>query len=1249
MLNATAELSLLGELLVTGTDAPESVRLDIDDFGGIGLFDQNDQVIPIAGHPGDPSSPLNSARVTAGVIRFDLRGGDDALQLKLPSNLSVTVIDGGGNDRVDIVATESGSVQPRTFDIESESIAFDPGLISPNLRDATLDLIGDVFVGAPNDATSIDTLSGNVSIDGRLVIAGDVTLLSRSTIDLSEATLTASVPFSNLAVSPIRGAALLGSADASGGHAIDEVVIGSASSIVLGAVDGSDRFFIEGELAAGDIVGDININVNVEAGSVDLVGNSDVTIGASLDSLGGSIRIIAGETLSIEGDVTIASSGHAGSISLLSDDIRIHDAALITAGGDIAVDGPVMIDGNVRVDSGSGQTSGFAGRIEFNQSIDSLDQSGDTLRLDARGGQFGGFVRVFSDVGSANPLNGIEIFADRADMQSIVVTQGDVLIGAPAIAAGRQTITRESGNVTFDGTMNLSPDVTTVEAADDVRFAGQVLGESFDSDLIVTAGGEVAIEMLVDNVRSFDIVASEAVSVDSAITTSESLQITADRIRIRGDIDTTARGGVDGGDVLLNSRNGLLIDTDAIVSVGTGSIGADGGGGEIDFADALLRSQSTGDAITLTNADRVRLGHVQSPVGTLTLGNDQPITGLIDQASETAAQVQSLVTHNLAELKLSAENDIAFVERIVSGGPVTLRDAVDDLSITELIAIDQAVSIDVEGDLEIQRIDAGTDGDVTIVAGDDIFDAGDAVFAVKADQLVLVSRNEVAASAGTVEGIRLSTDVSRLVAEVGGTLPGDIRVVEVGDIMLAVNDAVPDGILQTSNGQIVVHAGAKILIVDDGVSVDDDPELIARGEDGRIELVADAEVELADGVRLTASRQTAVFFDPETTLGQTDPIVIPITDDQRAVLIAAPAVTLAADITIDTGPGQGIAKFFGPRPAAIDEVPIEFSDPSEFAFFDPTSVSVNVLTQALLNDATGILGVNIGQPGERGLAVEFDWGAPTRRFQLIRGLSADENTTVGVTRDGIPLDPVAAAGDGRLVVEHFYTEDADILDSTLNERTAATEPLNVRFEVRHHESILVRGATITQATATLPPITQAVPGGTLSTTDNAESEAATLDSGRVSFIIPNLTIPMAFIPVRDVIPEFDLPTFAVRTETTPMTSQGTVETVESTLLFPVSREEFFRLRVLSPDPAGDDLAEPKKLPDDILDGDKIQRLFADLPDGSYEIEYVLGEGNPRSILRVDVRDGEATIVGEPLDEGELKLKRLDSGDDMDKA
>jgi hypothetical protein len=55
-------------------------------------------------------------------------------------------------------------------------------------------------------------------------------------------------------------------------------------------------------------------------------------------------------------------------------------------------------------------------------------------------------------------------------------------------------------------------------------------------------------------------------------------------------------------------------------------------------------------------------------------------------------------------------------------------------------------------------------------------------------------------------------------------------------------------------------------------------------------------------------------------------------------------------------------------------------------------------------------------------------------------------------------------------------------------------------------------------------------------------------------------------------------------------------------------------------------------------------LFSSLPDGSYAIEYVLGEGNERVLLRVDIRQGEAVITGDDSEAGMLKLEVLERND-----
>ena len=298
------------------------------------------------------------------------------------------------------------------------------------------------------------------------------------------------------------------------------------------------------------------------------------------------------------------------------------------------------------------------------------------------------------------------------------------------------------------------------------------------------------------------------------------------------------------------------------------------------------------------------------------------------------------------------------------------------------------------------------------------------------------------------------------------------------------------------------------------------------------------------------------------------------------------------------------------------------------AFFEFTTVTTNILEQALINDAEGKLTLDVGSEGERGLTINIDWGAPTARFQQIDGLSGDAPP---------------------LVVEHLYFEKDDILDSTLNGRPAATEPLEVRFSVRHHESIQVFGTTVQQADG---PI-EVVEGEVVSSTDNPltfESEdAPTLESGETRFIIPNLSIPVAFFPVRNVIPESDTPEIIVQSEKTFTVSQSSFETVEVSVSSSVTQEEYFQIRALSPDPDGEDLAAPERLPDDILSGDKLKQLFSQLPDGKYEIQYVLGSGNEQTIKTVDLRGGEEIVLSEDLEGGQLKLKLIEDEEQQDEV
>jgi hypothetical protein len=271
------------------------------------------------------------------------------------------------------------------------------------------------------------------------------------------------------------------------------------------------------------------------------------------------------------------------------------------------------------------------------------------------------------------------------------------------------------------------------------------------------------------------------------------------------------------------------------------------------------------------------------------------------------------------------------------------------------------------------------------------------------------------------------------------------------------------------------------------------------------------------------------------------------------------------------------------------------------------------------------------------LSIDIDWGAPTvpgspgepERFQRIDGVDADIETFVD--QDGTVSEQTVST-DARLSIEHFYTE-ANVLNSRANDRPAATNPFEVRFSVRHHASILVLGSQVRQVGPE-----EFVAGGVVSSTDDPSTQPL-LENGRATFIIPSLSIPVAFFPTREVIPDIEPAEFVVRVDNPVELSQTVFETVEVSLAPNVGRDEYFQIRVLSPDPSGEDLAV-LRLPDNILDGDKIKNLLSELPDGSYQIEYVLGDATQRTILRVDIRRGEATIPGESLDEGILRLKEV---------
>lgn len=970
-----------------------------------------------------------------------------------------------------------------------------------------------------------------------------------------------------------------------------------------------------------------------------------------------------GTNLILGGSVTFGQPGQSNELSL--GDGRLYVIGRLILSGDTTVSGQ-----GASVDLSDATLTTIAGQTDL--TIDLQNQPGADFTLGGTDGSAGGLIQHI-DVRSASTVS---------------------FVGEPTVVEGSVTIqnaNRISIDVDIDttaGSQDGSVTLTSTEATTITSAATVFVGDA----TITMDGGGGAIDIGDGTLQSDN--------PDTAITIRNASDLVLGDVIANSGQLTLGIGQNIFGDISQATGTVVLIDRLAVST--TGSLDLSNQGNRIRSIDQIVIDgdlainnsaddlsvvdiDSRGRNVAISSPDAVRIGSIDAPLADVRISSasindaaddlDVDIVGarVFLDAQTGIGNIAPLELMSVAELTAMSQSGAIVLDHLgdqpIELRSVTARDGAVMIgsvgSIEALEVVSQNSSGRVDGSRDIHLITSGAQSDIIVTsiianhgsdifltAGDDIIDSdlGDS-HVIVANSLRLLANNETADSD---IGINLSTAIDDIEASVVGVNRGDLFINETDSILLTSPDAINKPIVHTSNGQVVIAADGDITIVD--LSVDDDgpdwkldPEIVAGGDQGRIDLDAAGRIEFGNDVQIHANKVTTEFPVPVSI---TNPVESGLQRSDRAVFLKSDSIEFGERIEINTGADQGVARFFAPVPiVVIDRTdpdipkPAVPEDPSARpAFFDPFTVNTNILEQAIVNDATGILSIDIGRDGERGLTVDIDWGADSNvrlavgQFQQINGLSADTEVDIEFTPGvGSNAPIVSPDPNGFLKVEHFYTQDA-IVDSRENGRLEATDPLEVRFAVRHHDSILIQANEVSQA-PDLDVIP--IPGNVVSTTDNPTTPANSpngLENGQASFIIPSLSIPVAFFPVRDVIPELETPQFLVSSESVPPLAHSSLETVETTVATTVLREEYFQIRVLSADPSGEDLVKPQRLPDDILNGDKIQQLFQRLPDGSYEIDYVLGDGNERSILRVDVRGGQAALPDEPLDsEGILEL------------
>jgi len=1180
----------------------------------------------------DPLSPeytqITSSTSTGGPLRISIANPTSSLSLEAgdgDDSIFVRSFGNGGNGFVAALSVD-GQAGDDSIEITSD-LNLGRGSTSGNLDllAESIDISGNVDTSGGNADGQIDLLGGR-----SIKITGGARINSGTAMIVVDA---AGGRFNS------EGGSLL-SASLS-----DAITIRNASLVRLGNMDSLlGRSLIETNVLSGSVSQAMGTRIQTDRLVIDSIGSID------LSNAGNDVRTI--ENLRSRGPVSLTDS--IADLEIVSIDSRGNDVTVdavgmieLSAGAIVATAATLSLTAGVAITDSRSPTdsqlanlvaghinlrSGAAGVGETTKPV--IIEATDAIKVDTS--TFNGNVYLASPtiempIGIINARAGIVSLSALSIQDATVDDVGDII--------SRQLILSAQTGIGSLSKLELL-DVTNLSAT--TVSGGIRLEHSSIQDLMITnlTAGSGAVEIqhsgselvTIRQIRSGDGNVSITHQDGSIAVVGEGNSPIAISTGFNGVVLITAMGndsdiilrsgvGSDLGSVRLSADRNLLLDTNGDIGTTAGNVAL--------IADA--RSGPFGGGITLTDGATIttRQGAVSLVadgdivLGGITTSNEsdvavfiQSFSGRVVDGGDTDVDISAnlggvIIISNagigsIGPLETSIDR---LVGRVDGTGSIRINET-DRIELRALSTVDGRIMVEAGGtiiatdvessrdihlvangnnrDILVGKITASGGADVFLTAGDDVVDTNPAdLDRIIADDLTVEAFN---GTADTTAAIRLTTDVNDLQLAVRGRNAGDAIITELNSINLASSDLNDDSeMLVTSNGRIAIEAGVSIVIRDnrsmnDGNSRRDDVELIAGGDRGQVSLTAGQSIELAGATQIEAS----------LSIG-------------GSVLIDAPSVVLGPLLQIYTGNGDGIARWFSlrPQPGLTDT-----------AFFDYTTVATNRLSQSGSNDALGDLSLLIGKQGENGFTMNIDWGDspdPGYRFQQI---------------DDLP-------GNQAFVQRHIYREQ-DILNSTLNGRTSATAPLEVRFSIRHHESIVVRGDTIQQAGA----LAESVEGRLASSTDNPLTRPL-LENGRATFTIPNLTIPLAFVPVREIIPEPVEPEAFVRVETSQFFTSGNVESQTTSASSTNSRDEYFQIRVLSLKPGGKDLVDPQRLPDNILSGENLKKLFDQLPDGRYEIQYVLGNGNERMLLRFDLRNHQPIVPGDALEGNQLELKAID--------
>ena len=1060
-------------------------------------------------------------------------------------------------------------------------------------------------------------------------------------------------------------------------NVLDGLEVTTANNITLqadtgitlnGLLETTGNGSVQVTTSTGDIIVDNGVNPAIKTSGVGTLtldaqgADSDIAVRSQIQSELRQITLSAMENVVLSGSGDVSSTSGNIVISAQKGTIQVLDVVTVTTANNITLQADTGItlngllettgNGNIQATTSTGDFvvnngSGLAVKTSGIGTI-LLDAHGDTSNLSIQSGIQSSLRDITLHAG-----NNVD-FGDDGD---VTTSSGSVFVTADhgfLFMADGSKIETGSGRIHLDAQQEITLGELKTNGANNALADAAVMVTSRGG--AIQDGNGAGMNITANNVNSRTVL-----SAASGIGGTDPLEVNLRRLNA----DVTGTGGIQ-----INEADNIILSN---VQTANGAIAITAGGAlfansvvsetDAEANDITLISSGGGMIVETVNAGpshgdvTLQSAGAISPFGTGPHVTADALTATAVTGINLQTAVNSLTAHvtSPGAIQITETDAIHLVDVQTRNGPITVT-AAGSITATNVISQTDADTNEIAltstgGGINVQNINAGTgSGDVVLNA------QGGSIQRVGPSTQVNVTADDL--NATSVSGIDLYTNINDLVAFVSGT--GDILIEESNDIRLASSDAgTDDGRIETTNGRIQVRAAGSITIVDtdnsnDGPDRRGDEEIIAGGVSSGDPATSAGRILLQAG-NVDGSTVGDLIFQPNAQIS-----AVGAAGDRGAI-------TLVTSGNFEFDPNSSQITTYNGTEGGILRNPVPTID-------NLTGGNPDLVASGNNYRGTFQVQLGAGTAGEKGLEIHIDWGdTGDDRYE---GPDYGSPTALNGSLGGLD-------GQQQLTLAHDYTIE-DVQSSTGNGRSNLTDPLQVRFSVLHDPSIVIVAKTLSTP-STAPAPSGKVDGdlSLLTTSNNLQGsndrspldpvallghslphiqsgndvsparlttdvntmitfqQNEMLENGVQTFRVPPIILPRDLLMVRD-------PGYPVAAPPVPAVLPSSIVTpalqvvpaipvASSTTFF---RDEYFQIKVLSPDPdAVLPLAPPERLPDDILSGDRLNQLFQQLPDGQYQIDYVLGEGNERSILKFDIRMGQPVVPGgEALDGGQLKLE-----------